>query len=94
MRTFITSTGKRVSGSELQAALDTLARFWRDTAHAIYEGDEYASHVPERVKLDKLAEMLAHGDAVQQGRNLGFTDLQRLNYYITGEDTPLLPPAA
>lgn len=92
MNSFRTHTGEIVTGERLQRALSSVAADWRANAHAIYQEDEYASHVTQETKDNDLAKRLAFADAIETGEeNGGFTIWQRVNDYLTGECVAFLP---
>lgn len=91
INSFKTHAGEIVSGSRLQAALDTVANWYCDNAYAIREQDEYASHVTEETKEQRLREGLLKAERIRTGDIDNLSIRQRIDTVLTGKCVALLP---
>ena len=80
---------------QLQAARVYAAQPSRDCAdHAFDDDFGFASHVTREDKRRYVEDNLKHAAEVEAGKHDGnFTIWQRMNYFLTGECVPFLPPA-
>lgn len=92
MENFRTHTGEVITGESLDRALNVVADFWENNAHAIYAEDEYGSHVSEKTKRDALERQLEQSKRIRAGTEpMGFWLWQRINTELTGECIAFLP---
>lgn len=76
----------------MKQALNTVADFWENNAHAIYAEDGYGSHVSEKTKRDCLERQLEQAKRIRAGvEPMGFWLWQRINTELTGECVAFLP---
>ena len=85
-------TGKILTESELKEVLVKVANELRETAHAIRNKKDYASHITESQMDEFLAKDLEYATEVENGlHNRNFTICQKVDYLLTGESIPFLP---
>lgn len=78
--------------SDIQKARGVVADNAIKSAHEIRKGD-YASHVTEDKKEEILQEDLKQAELIRSGKlDHNFTIWQRMQYVLTGECIPFLPP--
>lgn len=86
---------KQLSGypqDELQAARNAVAEDWRRIGRAIRDCDDYADHVSDAEKDERLAKDLATADGIETGKyDHQFWAWQRITQKLTGESVALLP---
>jgi hypothetical protein len=89
---FITHTGEKVDGFQLERAINKVADWYVANAHAVYKEDNYATHVTEATKIDILNNDLKRSQEIRNGKHLNnFTIWQRINTELTGKCVAFLP---
>lgn len=91
MQVFTTHKGTRISGDQLQDAINKVADDCAENARAIKKENAYASHVTEKQKEQYLSKGLEYAEHIRLGNIDNFTIWQRVNNYLTGECVAFLP---